>query len=592
MRICLWAVALTLGLSLCSLWSLNCWSEGRLLAAPAQISPGRKANLIRDIPYVRPADPKGARRQTLDLYLPAGLKTRPPLVIFVHGGFWTLSDDEHRIGPAFADALVPNGIAVALVRYRLAPAYTHPAQAQDVAAAVAYLIREADKYGYDSRRIFIAGHSAGAYLAALVALDPAYLAAHRMEPRSLGGVIAFSGIYSLRPTAEFQDQTIAIQQAFGGKPDTLKAASPITHVRADAPPFLILSAASDFSGFAVDAKKFGDALRKVGHRAVEQFILPELDHFSIVQLIDKTSQARSLLLEFLNVQPLPAELALLIEAKRRWRNPPFSTLPFWEHKELIRPYPIDGRLVQRLLPIYEYYRYELLEWPLERFYAIDLFSYLDSLPPKKAGRGNYLTITNIRDEKEFWDRRQTEPYKPVIVIGIDDEKNLFRLGTFYRGLREYSWKSGPQPPLMARPVGAFIHFLKEPPLEFLGRPSLDALATDSFRLTETDPLAPLGDVPREVYQVLTRQNGCLYCHNFRGIGSRSHHKSASDGASHGGFALPLEEYPPAVWKAFIFDNQAVAAKIGASPNAVDEEARQALYDLVVELRNKQKTSNK
>ena len=147
-------------------------------AAPAQVPPGLKVNILRDIPYVRPADPKGARRQTLDLYLPAGLKTKPPLVIFVHGGFWTLSDDEYRIGPAFADALVPNGIAVALVRYRLAPTYTHPAQAQDVAAAVAYLAREANRHGYDAKRIFLAGHSAGAHLVALVALDPTYLGAY------------------------------------------------------------------------------------------------------------------------------------------------------------------------------------------------------------------------------------------------------------------------------------------------------------------------------------------------------------------------------------------------------------------------------
>jgi len=67
------------------------------------------------------------------------------LLIFVHGGFWLLPDDDYRIGPSLAENLVRDGVAVALVRYRLAPANRHPAQAEDVAAAVGYLIKHADE---------------------------------------------------------------------------------------------------------------------------------------------------------------------------------------------------------------------------------------------------------------------------------------------------------------------------------------------------------------------------------------------------------------------------------------------------------------
>ncbi len=109
----------------------------------AAAPPARKSNIIRDIAYAKAGDPKNARRQTFDLYLPEASIRKPPLVVFIHGGFWTLSDDEYQIGPAFAEALLPSGVAVALVRYRLAPAAMHPAQAQDVAAAVANLIRSA-----------------------------------------------------------------------------------------------------------------------------------------------------------------------------------------------------------------------------------------------------------------------------------------------------------------------------------------------------------------------------------------------------------------------------------------------------------------
>jgi hypothetical protein len=90
----------------------------------------------------------------------------------------------------------------------------------------------------------------------------------------------------------------------------------------------------------------------------------------------------------------PFSRPMLIEAKRRWLNPPLSTAPFWRDEKLIRPYPVDRRLVEELALLYSGMKYELLEWPLETYHAIDLFAYLDSLPPEKAGRGNYLTVTN------------------------------------------------------------------------------------------------------------------------------------------------------------------------------------------------------
>src|ERR1051325_7289293 len=130
----------------------------------------RFADVMRDVPY--PGAVMGERRRSLDLYLPAQSNgQKPPLLIFVHGGFWLLPDDDFRIGSAVVDALVPEGIAVALLRYRLAPGYQHPAQAEDVAAAVAMLIKDAKRYGYDPNRIFLSGHSAGGHLAALVASD-------------------------------------------------------------------------------------------------------------------------------------------------------------------------------------------------------------------------------------------------------------------------------------------------------------------------------------------------------------------------------------------------------------------------------------
>ena len=553
--------------------------------APAPAGQAKSA-AIREIPYTKPADPKNARRQTLDLYMPAKGAQKPPLVVFIHGGFWMLPDDEFGIGPAFAEGLLPSGVAVALVRYRLAPAAAHPAQAKDVAAAVAYLVRSADKYGYDPKRIFLAGHSAGAHLAALVALDPQYLAAERLQPQAVAGVIGFSGIYDLASRPEtITNQRIAVEQAFGADPAALRAASPAAHARAGAPPLLLFTADGDFPGYIADAKNFSDALSAAGNKAVERFVIPERDHFSLVRVDDPSSESRSLMLEFMKVEPLPADMTELIAAKRRWRDPPLSTLPFWSeaNKKSVEEHPVDARFVAELAILYASVRYELLEWPLEKFYAVDLFAYVDA-QPEKFGRGNYLTITNFRGEKIFWDRREMARYKPLVVVGLDGEKNLFRLGVFYQARREYSWRDTPPPPIMARPAGGFIHFMEEPPEEIVRQGPFYGLTDASFKLTEQDPLAPLRGLPPEIFATLTTRNGCVYCHSFRGAGAESRHYGAVDLKPHGGVALALESYPEAVWRRFVFNPEEAARLIGASPNPVGEVSRQELYDLVVAAR--------
>jgi hypothetical protein len=131
----------------------------------------------------------------------------------VHGGFWLLSDDEYRIGPSIAENLVRDGVAVALLRYRLAPADLHPTQAEDVTADVAHLIKNAEKYG------------------------------------------------------------------------------------------------------------------------------------------------------------------------------------FWNYDKLVRAYPIDARLKDKLLFVFRQRQQELLEWPLKQYHAIDLFAYLDALPKERVGAGEYLIVT-------------------------------------------------------------------------------------------------------------------------------------------------------------------------------------------------------
>ncbi|MGH7872959.1 MAG: alpha/beta hydrolase [Candidatus Binatia bacterium] len=547
--------------------------------------------VIKDIPYSGAA--KGDRRRSFDLYLPAKSSTKPPLLIFVHGGFWLLSDDEYRIGPSIADNLIQDGVAVALLRYRLAPAYRHPTQAEDIAAGVAYLIKNADKFGFDGKRIFLAGHSAGGHLASLVALDASYLNHHGVMLNSLAGVISISGLYDLAPTWNVsQNQKSATASAFGKDPAVLKSASPIQYVHAGAPPFFILSAFQDFPGFALDARRFADALRKAGNQKIDQLMLKGADHFTSVKLDDENQPVRRAILGFMGVKPAPPELAEWIAAKRRWTSPPYSTLPFWQYHKLVRSYPIDEGLRERLRFVFRQREEELLEWPLKRYHAIDLFSYLDALPKERVGEGDTIILTNIRGEKQVWKQDQIERFKPVIVIGVDEERNLFRFSSFYRMYHEYSWKPGGATPTLALTLGAFIHFLEKPLPELAAQSWHFGLTDDSFQRSKTDPLKAVRDVPKDVEEALTFRNGCVYCHSFRGVGAASHHVNAMTGKPQGGFALALESYPPEVWKTFMFDQETVAKKMGATPNIVRDSVRQPLFELVNQSRRQQAQPNK
>jgi acetyl esterase/lipase len=539
---------------------------------------------IYDLAYI-PQGAKPDRRQTLDLYLPEPSPRPPPLLVFIHGGFWVETDDDWRIGRGIANELAPEGVAVALLRYRLAPGHTHPAQIEDVAAALGYLLRNATKHGYDGSRLVIAGHSAGAQLAALLALQPQHLARHGITPAVIAGVVGISGIYSLELSGGTSAQRVAIQRTFGGDEAQLAAASPLRHARADVPPFVIAAAERDLNGFQDQARRFANALRAADAKEVDHILIPGADHFSIVRLGTRGNPLKSLVLNALDVRPLPQDLAELVAAKRAWSRPPYSTEPFWRHTALIETKQIDNAFRRSLAYLYQGWRFELSSWPLQQYHAIDLFRFLDSLP----GGGDYVLLKNVRNEVQVWHRDEIKPYKPVIVIGVDDEKNLFKLQLFYRMGREYSWQEGPAPPDMALPLGAFIHFENAPPRAL--RPQLwhYGLTIEGIRASAQDPYAKLRALPIDVLAVLTERNGCVYCHTVRGIGSRSHHVTAISPTAHGGFALPLESYPPEVMEAFLFRQEEVAMRMGATPNKVEGPVRDELLNLIAQGRGPKRT---
>jgi acetyl esterase/lipase len=555
--------------------------SARLASAAAEDGAG--ARVVRGLAYAEPvADDPDAH--TLDLSLPGAGRAKPPLLIFVPGHFWADRGGERSLGPHFTSVLQEQGAAVALVRHRLAPAHRHPAAAQDVASAVAFLLARADRFGFDPQRVYLGGHASGAHLAALVGLDPAYLAAQGGDPARLAGLILISGVYDLDPDPAPSPEEVAFYQAAFGDVGARRAASPQRLAALPGPPVLLLVAEADIPGYVPGAVAFAEALRKAGREPAEVFLATRRDHVSVLDLADARNPARAHILSLLEIGDPGEDVRELFGARRVWRDPPLSTEAIWQGSAKVRSYDADegflrvanllfqgpdggGRLLVRA----------------RRYHAVDLFEYLAALGFERAGQGPYLTLTNARGEQAVFEVAEIRPLAPRVVIGIDEERNPFRIVDLYHTLREYSWQGdGPRFRTMARPLGGFLLFPGAEPAapgsRVFGR---YALTAESFRLGGSDPWAAVRELPGGLTPAVTRDFGCVACHRLRGAGSRAGHLRASDAALVGGFGLALEDYPAEVWRRYVFEQKRVAAEIGATPVPLEGEIAQRLYDLVV-----------
>ena len=198
-------------------------------------------------------------RRVLDVYRPATLSpdAKAPVVVFFYGGSWrTGSKADYRF---VADALSSRGIVTVIADYRVYPEVSYPQFLDDTAAAVAWAFREIGAYGGDPQRIFVAGHSAGAYNAAMIAYDPRWLAPFGLKPAQLRGFVGLAGPYNFLPMTDPD-----AMQVFD-YPNTPRDSQPINHVTKESPPTLLIAAKNDrFVYPEVNTEPLAARLRSVG----------------------------------------------------------------------------------------------------------------------------------------------------------------------------------------------------------------------------------------------------------------------------------------------------------------------------------------
>src|SRR5205823_8418004 len=180
------------------------------------------------------------------------------------------------------EQLARDGILVALVNYRLSPAVQHPAHVQDVAKAIAWVERNAASYGGDPQRLSLIGHSAGAHLAALVALDPTYLQAEGYPISIVRSVVGIAGAgYDLDAYYASTPLASMMASAFGQDTSRWAAAAPVRYVQPYAPQFFLTHGMTDSSAPVSSTQTFAAALTREGV-PLKLEILPNEDHVGIV----------------------------------------------------------------------------------------------------------------------------------------------------------------------------------------------------------------------------------------------------------------------------------------------------------------------
>ena len=212
----------------------------------------------RGVERAATAVPFGHHAQTLDVWRAADADpaTPRPVIIFYYGGGWVHGD---RGAYAFAArAYAKAGFVVVVPDYRKVPGVRFPAFLQDAAEAVKWTRDNIAGYGGDPRRIATAGHSAGAYAAIMLAMDPRWLTAIGVDPAVIRAAVGLSGPYDFFPF----DKQRSID-AFRGVTDG-PSTQPIHYARADLPPMLLVTSSDDTQVRPYNAVNLAKALRKAG----------------------------------------------------------------------------------------------------------------------------------------------------------------------------------------------------------------------------------------------------------------------------------------------------------------------------------------
>lgn len=224
-----WVRLLALAAVLSTALLAGCSATGTLNA----VTPNSSYRLTPDVAYA--AQP----RQKLDIYTPTAVRPASgwPVIVFFYGGSWNSGDrGQYQFVGA---ALAARGVMTVVADYRLYPEVRYPDFLQDSAMALAYGLEHAARLGGDPKRVYVMGHSAGGYNAAMLALDARWLHATGHSPSELAGWIGLAGPYDFYPITNADAKPVFFY------PHYPPNSQPIEFISAAAPRSFLAAAVND-----------------------------------------------------------------------------------------------------------------------------------------------------------------------------------------------------------------------------------------------------------------------------------------------------------------------------------------------------------
>ena len=204
----------------------------------------------------------------LDIYAPVQA-ANAPVVVFFYGGRW--EEGSPRDFRFVGQALASRGFLTMIPDYRHYPAVKIPVFVDDAARAVRWTQDQVQRYGGDSKKIFLMGHSSGAHLAAMLALDPEFFARAGVEPARIKGMVGLAGPYDFLPLTDAD-----LRDMFG-PPEKFELSQPISYVDGANPPLLLLHGEDDETVRVKNTRNLAAAVERAGG-PVETFIYPKMSH--------------------------------------------------------------------------------------------------------------------------------------------------------------------------------------------------------------------------------------------------------------------------------------------------------------------------
>lgn len=235
---------------------------GAVLAVLNLLAP-HEVRVDRDRAYA------AGENHTADIYRPSAAAPSP-VVVFLYGGGWRsgAKDGFAYLGAAFAR----RGFVTVIPEYRHFPAASLSEILTDNAAAVSWTLAHAGEFGGDPRRVVLVGHSSGAWAAAMLGLDPAWLGRAGTSPDALAGIVGLAGPYEVSALTDPRDL-----QVFAGSDPALQ---PVQHAAGPHPALFLLTGADDLDVKPAGTAALARRLREAGDPPQVQ-VYPGLGHVQI-----------------------------------------------------------------------------------------------------------------------------------------------------------------------------------------------------------------------------------------------------------------------------------------------------------------------